>query len=241
MVASAFLMVVLASCGKSSSKSNTSSAATTPSPPSPAASTTTTTTATADVTADTAKAHQINLQLSDFPAGWTSTPADPQSAQDPAGDATAKCLGAPPPSQADTVDVDSDDFHNGEVADVSSNVGFARTADLARQELAAYKNLDTSCLTQSIQESVAADAGGSAVSGISVTPTSAPSGGDGGFGYHVSATISAQGRQVPLSVDFLMIFVGRAGIELTSVSIGSQTVPDQLQRSLLAKMVARAS
>src|SRR4051794_28377303 len=97
MLASAVVVVALSSCGKGSSKTNASSSATTASTASPAVtsrSTTTTTAAAAgDVTADTAKARQINLQLSDLPAGWKSTPASPKSAQDQADDVkVASCL-----------------------------------------------------------------------------------------------------------------------------------------------------
>jgi len=243
MLASAFVVVALSSCGSSSSKTNASSSATTASPAASAPSTTTTTAAAAgDVTADTAKAKQINLQLSDLPSGWTSSPASPKSAQDQADDVkTASCLGIPPPSQTHTVDIDSDDFSSGNLS-ISSNVTFARTADAARQELAAYSGSKvTSCLTQSLQDSMARDANGATVSNLSVTPATKPSGGDGGFAYHVTATVMAQGQQVQLTVDVLAVLVGRAELNVSSFGIGNQTVPDQTLRSLMAKMVARAS
>jgi hypothetical protein len=88
---------------------------------------------------------------------------------------------------------------------------------------------------------MARDANGATVSNLSVTPATKPSGGDGGFAYHVTATVMAQGQQVQLSVDVLAVLVGRAELNVSSFGIGNQTVPDQTIRSLMAKMVARAS
>lgn len=230
--------LVAAGCGSSgkatakSSSSTTASSVTTTTPP---------TTAAVDAAADAAKAHQINLTAADLPAGWTSTAAEPKTAQDQADDASiAACLGAPDPKQAHTADVDSDDFHNGDM-DVSSNVTFVRNADDARKELAASTTGKLStCLKPVLDATIAREQPGATVTSFSLTPTPAPPGGDGGFGYHVLATVSAQGQQVQVVVDAVGVLVGRAELQVTAQGLAGQAPSDQLLRDLMAKLVARA-
>jgi hypothetical protein len=231
---------VLAACG-GGGKKTVSAAATTTSGPATTTTVAPTTTTTVDVTADAAKAKQINLQASDLPAGWASTPATPKTAADKADAAQVNtCLGLPAPDEVETANVDSDSFNDGG-SQVASSVTFTRSADLARRELAAYTSAKaTGCLQQSLNAVFAREAQGATVTNVTLTPKPAPTGGDGGFAYHFTATITAQSQQVQLTADILAVLVGRAEVQLTSFTAGGQPTPDQLQQSLLAKMVARA-
>src|SRR5205823_7666880 len=100
-----------------------------------------------------------NVQASDFPAGWTSTPASATTAQEKADEATRNaCLGLPAPDQVHSADADSDDFANSG-AQVSSSVTMAKTTDDAKKDLTALKSSKAEdCLKEELNAAMARDA-----------------------------------------------------------------------------------
>jgi hypothetical protein len=225
-------------CGGGSSKSSNAKSTGTTAAPTTVAPTTTTA---VDTSGDAAAAARINLKATDFPAGFTSTPAEAKTTQDTADEnKLLACVGLPPRDQLHSADADSEDFHKGDT-EVSSSVSFARTADIAKQELAAIKSdKAVTCLTTELNEVIARGANGATVTNVSLVAQPAPTGGDGGFAYRFTAIINAQGQQAPITAEILGELVGRAELQVTTTGVGAVTVPASLQQQLLAKMEARA-
>jgi hypothetical protein len=89
-----------------------------------------------NVAADETKARTLLLESSDFPAGWTATPAQSKSEERTTDEELAACLGLPSPATHTTADIDSPDFSMGN-AGASSRSQLVRTVEDFRADVAA--------------------------------------------------------------------------------------------------------
>jgi hypothetical protein len=201
----------------------------------------TTTEVEVDPEADEAAAEEINLTEADL-ADWQATPAGPDDADDDELDAEMReCVGLPPKDDENpTADVDSDDFTQGQMQ-ISSSVTFLTTEELAQEQRDAYASEDAEgCVEEIFGRFITDQLPGATVDELEVERLTASDDlGDGGFAYRLNLSLSAQGQSATLVSDYRGVLVGRAGIGLTTVSVGDP-VDEDLQQELLEKMVERA-
>lgn len=191
-----------------------------------------------------AAAKAINLTSTDLPAGFTAEPHDSADDNSPEETAFAACVGASKPTD-ELVEAHSDDFSKGEQLDtqqVSSDVTVVASADTARKDLKAYQGSKTeTCLKTFVTELLTEQAGGGAVTfgppTIAALETEA-GGTDGGFGYTVTTTASAQGIEIPFEIAIQGVLKDHTAVSLTTLSVG-KPFPADVRADLLATLVAR--
>ena len=182
-------------------------------------------------------AEKIVLQKSDFPSGWTSTPADPdQPGVDPTEEELEKCLGAELSDDEDSVD--SPDFEKDE-SQVSSSAGFADSDDELEADWKAIQSAKfLPCLKEQLEAELAKDEDVK-FEDTTVAELPYPDLGDGTRAVRVSTTGVADGQRIPAYFDVVFIRKGLAKLTLTFVNLGAEFDAD-LAEDLGRKVVARA-
>lgn len=229
------LAVVVAACGGSGgSKSTTTTAA-----PTTATSAPSSTSGGSDAAA-TARAQKLLLTQSDFPAGWTGTPAAADTPEDKsANQEFATCAGiAGEASQS--ADVKGDDFSNGSPA---TQVG--SEAQIIKDEATYKKDVDAlkggrfrSCLQDFLTKQLAKATGGAAPANVQITPLSTDTFGDVTVGFRMSAGLTVQGQTVTVILDAVAMGKNKAEVTGTFTNL-TQPFDQTLEKSLIAKLGAK--
>jgi hypothetical protein len=210
---------LLVSCGGSSSKS----------PPA------------ATIAADRAAAAAASLQLTDFPAGWTSAPKTDTTGRPSIDGELAKCLGvsARELNHAGPTDVESPDFSDSNHDTVSSAVGYTPDTATATREFARTSSAKTpKCLSPALQTYVAyaakhpSDPSETLTAGdLFGTPTvvlmSSPTLGDESVAYRITVPVNTKITTVPIYVDVIVVRKGRAAAELDFEAVHTPFPTDQ--------------
>jgi hypothetical protein len=236
-------ILVVGACGGGSSdkKAAKSSAAT--SAPTTTTTVAPTTTTTLGAAAATARAKQVNLQLTDFPAGWKASPPT----QDDPGDElftqqAAACLKIPDPKLNEISDTASDDFADAENATASSSVTFVKDPAVAKNELTAVRGPSgIPCLKSGVDALLTkvAQAQSFKVEGTTLEAAPPPAVGDDSAAITFTATISASGQTVTVYGDIILFLKGNEAISLTYFDVAKRFDPI-LGQSLTQKVVSRA-
>ena len=116
----------------------------------------------------------INLRSSDFPPGWTATPAPGAGGgNDPGAAALLSCLKLPAADRSVVADTSSDVFASGQAVQASSDVTIVSSATIGAQEVDALRTgAGLTCLGQVIGQAVSSQ--GVGVSGATVRAIPAP-------------------------------------------------------------------
>lgn len=186
--------------------------------------------------ADQARAEAIVLQPSDFPAGWEGAPHEEEGGAD-----VDECVELDLSDLTVTGDADSDDY-SSETTFVISSASLFQTAEQAGQAFARYAREELArCIGDALAASAEAgtDEADVEVGEASVSTLSSPAFGDRSSGYRASLTLSVEGEQAPLFVDF--IFIQRERV-LATIALASllQQPSKTLREDLATKVAARA-
>lgn len=192
---------------------------------------------------DQGVADRANLVISDFPPEWRATPLPADAAAvNAANDRDfADCMGRPRPEEVRTANADSPDFSATDTRRVSSSAQMVKTDEIARGDFVALKSdRGSSCLKQQIDREFARQL---PASGPATTTTierlDLPQFGEETAAYRLTATGVVEAQQVVTLIDLTFVRKGRA--ELSAAFINrSAPFPQDIQRSLLQRMVGRA-
>lgn len=187
---------------------------------------------------DQAVVDRIVLKASDFPPGWTSTPAEPDAGD--AGDkALAECLGVPLPENRP--EAESPEFSRGELTQVSSSAELAATEEEAASEFAALEGPKANpCFKQQFDKALAEQAGDVTFAPAEIEVLEPPTAGDEALALRLTTGISApDGSTVAIYADFVFIRKGRAEISLSFINAG-QPFDSALAGGLTQKLASRA-
>ena len=185
-------------------------------------------------------ARRIVLQQSDFPAGWTSTPAEPEDEEDAESQAAfERCLDADLSESQGSVR--SPDFAQGASFQASSTADIVPSDEVMEADWAA---LQRDKLPACVQDQLAAELRREAEEGVRFSDLEAervdfPATGDGALAGRVTLTLTSEGRTVPVSTDVVFIRKGRAQILLTLVALG-EPFPPTLAAELGRALAGRA-
>ena len=192
----------------------------------------------------TAAASRVLLVPEDLPGG-VAAPADEQASAELAAawQTYRSCVGA---NAERLVDVPSDSLSR--TADDQAQLATATTAVLAdpgalAENLAAYRGDEAAgCARDLAADAVTSLAGeGAQLAEPEVTDVrpDLPSGAQS-FGHRVTTTASADGREVPVSVDVAGVAAGRTEVLVLLLSVGEQ-VPEPERDALLGRLAERAA
>lgn len=178
------------------------------------------------------------LRLSDFPAGWTSEPADEDEEAEQTGEEVEDCLGIEVDDD-ERPEADSPEFSQGQLTQVSSSVSLAPDAASVDAEFAVLQGprlLD--CMRQEFD----AAAGGDAE--LAFAPSTAerldfPDVGDGTVASRLTTAVTVGGQQIPIYADLVFVRKGLAELSFSFVNAG-EPFPAALAADLVAKVLARA-
>ncbi len=178
---------------------------------------------------DRAAAEEANLKAGDFPAGWNSRPHEKLPREDELGPEIARCLGISPPSERATAEVRSLDFTQG-VATASSLVRFMASETEVRADAEAFSSDRFPACAQpgyaAQMHEVAPE--GNTIQEITMTKVDFPTYGDRSVAHRIAAQlqIPVLPTPLPITIDLIHIFKGRAEAELTIVAPGMPFPPD---------------
>lgn len=190
--------------------------------------------------ADRAAARKANLQASDLPSGWTSRPHEMLPGEEQLRPDIARCLGISPPSSRASAEERSPDFTQG-FSTASSIVTFVKSKKEATRDATAFtggKYAD--CIRPGYEKQVHDVAPeGNTVKSFAVSKLDLARYGDRSTGDRITATTHIPGPDidVPINIDLIRIFKGRAEAEIVIVAPGSPFGKDFETR--LASAVAR--
>jgi hypothetical protein len=212
LIAASMILVLLAAACGSSSKSGS----------------TTTTAKSSTTKADHALAVKANLQLSDFPSGWTAQPAD--NSNDQGSDAfttqLATCLNVPVSElQNSDTSVDSDDFSDpdGNVT-ISSSVDLKAATGDAKHDMSILRRSDAPrCIGDAVKKLVDDEMKkskdvpqGVTIGQASFRSLSFPTMGDESVAFQIVIPVSATGVSLQVRADLIFIRKGRAEVMISA-------------------------
>jgi hypothetical protein len=192
---------------------------------------------------DAADAARINLQQSDFPAGWQ---AHPNQVTAPANSNVERtlyaCLATPPPESHTTANVNSPAFVlNAQQA--SSNVKLTHTA---AQSQADYGVLAQPTFGECARQVLLSTLPGALPAGSTVTsssvssvPATAPTG-DQVTATAVTVDVVVQGGRTTVDAEFTRILRGRAVVAVQTIGLG-QPFPADLGQTIVSNVENRAN
>lgn len=186
---------------------------------------------------DQARAESIVLSASDLPedVDWTSTPWE----HDEEGErALRTCIGLPPPS--DVARADSPTFSAGDVTTVDSSASIASSAESVNEVFAAAEGPKfVDCVRQRVEAQLD-EQPDQTFGSVRAERLQFPHVGDGTTAVRASTTIeSADGEQVPLHLDVVIVKKGTVGMTLGLVN-APEPFPTELAVALAEVMAARA-
>ncbi|HTZ43332.1 MAG TPA: hypothetical protein VMB79_05665 [Jatrophihabitans sp.] len=223
-------LVLLAGCGSSGhhpSAAGSSSPGGSLAAPSPTAS-----------AATVAQLKKIVLQAADLPTGWKGTPAQADSsASDEAS--LLSCIGTgrknTDPDQVATAD--SQDFTLGAATISSSATSYRAQSDVDSDKALLSNPKLPSCYSDLLKKQLAAAApGGAAVGNVSVKFTPGPGTGPANVAGSGAVTVqlTANGRPVPLYIDFAYLTGRQLEAEVDAESAGTPVPASVLQAAIKA-------
>jgi hypothetical protein len=185
--------------------------------------------------ADQARAEAIVLQPGDFPPGWTGSPHEEGGGTD-----VDECVELDLSDVTVTGDADSDDF-TSETTFVISSASLFQTAGQAAQAFDGYAREELArCIGDALAESAEAGSDGAnvEVGETTVSTLAFPDLGDRLSGYRAALTLSVEGEQASLFVDFVFVQRDRA---LATIAFASLLQPPSkpLREDLAAKVATR--
>jgi hypothetical protein len=193
-------------------------------------------------------ARAVNLTAADVPGFSVAPPPQAKSpAEKNAEGELFRCAGARGPRResADVAHVSSPSFQlkRGIIdLSVSSEVGVARSATLARAELGAiHSSRVRACFTRFLRSVLASGRLHSAsVGDVTIQSGNPPApGASGSFGWRVRATFAIAGAKLPVYLDMLGFVYGPARVTLVS-SGALEPFPASVQQRLYELLLARA-
>jgi hypothetical protein len=191
-----------------------------------------------------ALANAIALKASDVPAGYKSSPAEPESKEDEFGEQLAKCAGGAGNAHR-LAKVKSPEFTREaglHRVSMQSSVEVQETPALAQQDLRAIRSeRGKTCFSQFLDKQLGGkSSSGATIGHATVTEGTPPaSSADGGFALHVSLNIEYQGIKVPTSVEILGFISGSTEVLLFGIGV-EETIPASIQQHLYGVLVQRA-
>ena len=219
--------VLLSGCGGDSDKTGTSGGAGDAGKASPAA--------------DRSAAERVNLKATDFPSGWSSRPHEKLPGEDELNPDIANCVGISPPSGRATAEVRSPDFTQN-MATASSVVTFVKTEEEAAADATAVTgDKFAECIRPGYEKQIHDVAPQpNTVSNVTVTKLDLPPFGERSVAQRVTAQVHIDnlGIDLPVNVDVVRFFEGRAQVELVVVAPG-QPFPNDLLSGLAGAMASR--
>ncbi|HVM02805.1 MAG TPA: hypothetical protein VM263_09060 [Acidimicrobiales bacterium] len=180
---------------------------------------------------------ELVLRQSDFPAGWTSEPAEDDD--DEAQGEMERCLGIE--RSGDRPEATSPRFTVGDaITQASSAVELAPDAATVDREFAAIDGprfLD--CAAQQLDRTIARES-----AGVEFAPATAErlpfrSFGDGTSAVRMSTAVRAGDQQVPIYADLVFVRKGLAELSFSFINAG-EPFAAALATELVGKVVARA-
>jgi len=191
----------------------------------------------AATSAQTAQAKKALLELSDLPAGWTSSPSSSSGAGSFSGaPQLASCIGVPTQLIVTTPpEVDSPQFENrGGTQIVQDSISIYPSAKYARQEFAAVSSRKTpGCISALLNDVSGSGLAGGFAGSASVKRLPSAS---GTAAFSVDTTVKAQGRAgTHTHLELVYLVRGQWGDALTLLDVGSSPSP-----ALVAHLVSVA-
>jgi hypothetical protein len=186
-----------------------------------------------------APSSSVNLTATDFPAGWTVTPAPPAtSGSDPAATALLTCLHLDPAARKVVTEVPSAVFSLGQTVQASSDVTTLSSPTTAGQEVAALRAPGgLTCLGQVIGQAVAAQ--GIGVTGATIKAlAAAPTGTYPSVAVTYQATLTQQEQSLQAATDEYLIARGNQEVTITFSGYGAP-FPTAVEAAAMAKLTAR--
>lgn len=198
-------------------------------------------TASTKPTSDQGRADYANLKVTDFPTEWKSTPVPAETTAANAANerAFAQCMGRRPPDEDRTVVVYSPDFSAADTRRVASSVQLAKTIEIAQADFQAQRGDKAVGCQKSQLESEFRRQLPTAAPQLTVDRLDIPLFGDEVVAFRADVTSVAEGVQVRTLIDMVFVRKGRTEISASFVNRTSP-FPQDLQRSLLQRMVGRA-
>lgn len=196
---------------------------------------------TASPAADRTAAEKANLRAGDFPSGWSSKPHEKLPDEDTLNPDIASCLGISPPSGRANAEVRSPDFTQA-MASASSVITFVKTGDEATADAKAVTGGKFADCIRAGYEKQMHDVAPqpNTVSGVTVTKLDFPKFGQHSIAERVTGNVHIEdlGIDVPVNVDVIRIFKGRAEAELVVVA-PLTPFPNELVSGLAASVASR--
>jgi hypothetical protein len=192
---------------------------------------------------DAAFAARINLQQSDFPAGWQAHP-NPVTANANANVERTlySCLATPPPASHTTANVNSPAFFLS-AQQGSSNVKLTHTT---AQSQADYEVLAGPAFGDCARQVLLSTLPGALPAGSTVTsssvrnvPATAPAG-DQVTATAVTVDVVVQGGRTAVDAEFTRILRGRAVVAIQTIGLG-QPFPADLEQTLVSDVENRSN
>lgn len=195
---------------------------------------------TADPAADRKKAQEAALKASDFPSGWSSKPHEKLPGEDELAAEIARCIGISNPSSRASAEVESPDFTSGFATSASSVVTFVTTEEEADADATAFAgDKFPQCAEPGFAKQVQTVAPeGATVDAVKIATSRFPTYGDRTVSYRVNATIQLGEMTIPVNIDLVRVFKGRAEVSFVFSNPGPP-FPADVARTAVAKVVER--
>jgi hypothetical protein len=188
-----------------------------------------------------AVADRINFSAADFPPQWSSTVSQNDSTTTSQDAQVAACAGAPDPGSSIERDVSSSEF-SSQGMEVSSDVTVMKSANLARQDLAAMTGPKALACFRWFFPSFAASSApaGTQIHLVSVGMLPVPTYGDGSFGFRVVMDVTSTGSSAVATIDEIGFVKGR--LEVSGIFTGAPgPFPTAVESRLTAALASRAA
>jgi hypothetical protein len=173
--------------------------------------------------ADRKAAERANLVATDLPPGWNAKPHEMLPGENELLAGIAACLGVSDLSGRTTAEVRSPDFTQS-LATVSSVVRFVSTESAAKRDAAAFTSEKFGACAQPGYAKQMHDVApeGNTVSDVATRRLALPTYGDSSAADRITAMVQIPQlpSPLPLTIDLIRIFKGRAQAEITVVSPG---------------------
>lgn len=232
------LVVAGGGCGGGGESSGPTTAAGGTTTPTPAGGGGDASTTTAPASPAEPELQDVVLRQGDFPPGWTSEPSDDPDEE--ADAALRRCLGLEV-TTAERPEARSPDFSVGDaITRASSSVERAPDMATVDREYAAITGprfLD--CATRQFDAAIAREAAGARFAPAKAARLPFPAYGDGTAAVRLTTTLSAEGQQLPIVADLVLVREGLLEMSFSFINAGGP-FDAALAADLVGKVVARA-
>jgi len=205
-----------------------------------------------DIAHDKSLGQAASLKLSDFPSGWTSAPATPNTSSAAQDQKLATCLGVnlADINRSGPTEVKSDEFSGptsgGAMQNASGTVEYEASKDKVDKAFNLFASSKTpgclqSVLGQVISDSIKQQAGDTSqitVGNATVAKQDFPTVGDQTVAYRITIPITAAGQSITAYVDFAIATKGRAGFDADFESVGTP-MPASIETAAMQAVAGR--